>query len=147
MAGFEDAGGRGLRAELQADAGNEFADKERFDDVVVGTQFEADDAVGFRGARGEEDDGGLGEFGVVPDAFADIEAVGIGEHDVEQNQIGANSAAKVDGATPGLRAGEGEALFLEVVLEKRVKVGVVFDQNNSFCHGYLRLAVITLQKG
>ena len=49
-AGFQQAGGRGLGAELQLDARDQFADEKRLDDVIVGAQFQTDDAVGFGGA-------------------------------------------------------------------------------------------------
>ena len=41
-------------AQDRFDAGDEFAGGKRLGDVVVGAQFEAEDAVVFAGARGQE---------------------------------------------------------------------------------------------
>ncbi len=139
--------GARLRAELQLDARDQFADEERLDDVVVRAQFEADDAVGFRSARGQEDDRRLRQLGIVADALADIQPVGIGQHDVEQDEVGADPPAKVEGATAGLRPGEKKAFFFQVVLQQREEIGIVFDENNSFCHGTFSVTGYTLQKG
>ena len=57
---------------------------------------------------------------IVTDTFADIETIGIGKHDVEQNQIRADAAAEIQGTTAGLRARKSEALFFEVILQQRV---------------------------
>ena len=146
-AGFEQPRGRGLRAELELDARDQFADEERLDDVVVRAQLKADDAVGFGSARGEKNNRRLRQFGIVADPFADIEPVGIGQHDIEQDQVGPNPPAKVEGAPPGLRPGEKKAFFFEVVLQQREEIGVVFDEDNSFCHGTFSVAGFTLQEG
>ena len=133
--GLEDTRRRGLSTELQFNAGNHFANKERLDDVIVGAEFEAYDAIGFRRAGCQKDDGGLCEFGMIADAFADIETVGIGEHDIEQNEVGTEAAAQIDRAAASLGTGEAEAFLFEVVLKQRIEIGVVFDQYYSFTHG------------
>ena len=43
-------------AEDGFDAGGEFAGAERFDEVVVATDFEANDAVDLTGSGGKKDD-------------------------------------------------------------------------------------------
>src|SRR5262249_8653367 len=77
----------------------------------VGAQLQAHDAVGLTGSGGEEDHGDLGQIGIAANAFADVETVGIGEHDVEQDEIGSDLAAEVNGAAAGLKTGQGEAFF------------------------------------
>ncbi len=48
-AGFEEAGWRRLRPELKLDAGDQFADEERFNNIIVRAKLEPD-AVGFGSA-------------------------------------------------------------------------------------------------
>src|SRR4051794_40633598 len=67
-------------------------------------------------------------------AFADIKAVGIGQHDIEQNEVGTLPTAQVDCAFARLGADQRKSLFLEVVLEKSEEIGVVLYQCNFF-HG------------
>jgi len=65
-------------------AGDEFARAEGFADVVVCAEFEAEDAVGFFVLGGEHDDG----LGVLrAQGFEQFEAVGVGQADVEQEQV------------------------------------------------------------
>ena len=65
-------------------AGDEFARAEGFADVVVCAEFEAEDAVGFFVLGGEHDDG-LGMLRA--QGFEQFEAVGVGQADVEQEQV------------------------------------------------------------
>ena len=65
-------------------AGDEFARAERLADVVVCAEFEAEDAVGFFVLGGEHDDG----LGVLrAQGFEQFEAVGVGQADIEQEQV------------------------------------------------------------
>src|SRR5215471_17697745 len=116
-AGLQYADRRRLIAELQFDARDQLAHEERLDHVIVGAELQTDDAVGFAGAGGQEDHRGLREIRVLPDALADVQTVGIGKHDVEQDEVGTHLAAKLDGAAASLQAGERKALFFEVVFE------------------------------
>jgi len=70
------------------DAGDQFARGEGLGDVVVGTQFEAVDAVVLRRACGEEDDRNDAERGVQAEPAAEIEAITARHHDVEQEECG-----------------------------------------------------------
>jgi hypothetical protein len=63
------------------------------------------------------------------DALADVEAVRIRQHNVQQDQVRPFPTAKVDRAFPRLSAGHREPLLFQVVLEEGVQVGVVFDQD------------------
>jgi hypothetical protein len=84
---------------------------------------------------------------VIADALANIEAVGIRQHDIQQDEIGANAAAEVERATPGLRTSENETLFFQVVFKERKEIGIVFDQYYSFCHGTFSVPATALQRG
>ncbi len=126
--GFERTRRRRGSAKLELDTRDDFTHEEGFDNVIVGAEFEADNPVCFRRARGQKDNRNLRELGVVPDGFADVEPVGIGQHDIEQNQIGLCPSAEIDRAATALRTGEGKTLLLQVVFQQRVKVAVVFDE-------------------
>ena len=63
-------------------SGDELPGAERLHHVVVGPQFEADDAVGFVRARSEHHDR---RVRVLPDRTGDLEAVDAGQADVEQD--------------------------------------------------------------
>ena len=67
------------------------------------------------------------QLGMRPDALADVEAVRVGEHDVEDDQIGALAAAQFDGVFAGLGADHRESFLFQVVLDQGVQIGVVFN--------------------
>ncbi len=106
--------------------------KKRLDDVVVGAQFQADDAVSLRRTGCQEDDWNVSKFRVAANPLADIQSVGVREHDVEDHQIRAFLAAKVYCTLPCLCAYHLETLFFEVVFEKSEKVGIVFNEQDFF---------------
>ena len=130
-AGFQHTGGRGLRRgcapELQLDARDQLTHEEGLHHVVVGAQFQAHNAVRLRGSRRQKDDRGGGQFGILSDAFADIQAVGVRQHDIQQDEVGPHLPAQVQGPLSGLQSGQRKALLLEVVLQQREEVGVIFD--------------------
>ena len=61
------------------------AGAERLDDVVVGAELEADDAVGLLAAGGEHDDRDLG---ALAERAGDVVARPVGEHHVEEDEVG-----------------------------------------------------------
>ena len=78
-------------------------------------------------ARGQENDGSMRELGMRANGLADLQAVGIREHDVQNDEVGLFTAAEIDGALAGPGAGKGEAFLFQVVLDQREKVGVILD--------------------
>src|SRR5258705_6155908 len=79
-----------LRQSLRAaqyglDASEQFANGERFGDVIIGAELEADDLIYFLTARGEHDDGNGRPFGL--ELLAHIESAHAGHHDVENHQV------------------------------------------------------------
>src|SRR4051812_35845941 len=80
-------GGHGGAAQDGPDAGGHLAGAERLDDVVVGAELEPDHAVGLLAAGGQHDDRHLG---LPPDLAADVVARAVGEHEVEQDEVGAD---------------------------------------------------------
>ena len=79
-------GGDGARAaQDRADARDELAGAERLDDVVVGAELEAEHAVGLVAAGGEHDH----RHALVGAQLAQqVEARAVGEHDVEEHEVG-----------------------------------------------------------
>jgi hypothetical protein len=59
----------------------------------------------------------VGQFRVAADALADVQTVGIRQHDVQQNQIGPFAAAQLHCALAGLSSDERKPLFFKVVLK------------------------------
>ncbi len=71
-------------AQHAADAGDQFARAERFGDVVIAAEFETFDAVGFGGLGSQENDRRRGQDRSLPDVAAEFEAVGAGQHHIQQ---------------------------------------------------------------
>ncbi|GAA3206779.1 hypothetical protein GCM10020256_02000 [Streptomyces thermocoprophilus] len=78
------AGGALGAAGHRAHAGHQFAHAERFREIVVGSQFQAEHPVGLLAARAEDDDGHVGDLA---DAPADVDAVHVRQSQVEQDDI------------------------------------------------------------
>src|SRR5690606_1294309 len=86
-AGFSVGGGGtvplGTRSpQHRPDAGHHFGRAERVGDVVVGTQFQSDDAVHFRVPGGEEDDGDV-RLPLQP--AEDGQPIHVGQHYIQQD--------------------------------------------------------------
>ena len=69
---------------------------------------------------------------MAPQALADVQAVGVGEHDIQHDQVGTFAHAQLDGAFAGIRPDHLKAFPLEVVFQQRVKIDIIFDQQNFF---------------
>jgi len=123
------------------DAGGEFAGIEGFGEVIIGADFEADDAVDVITVSGEHDDrdGGGGA-----DLAEDLEAAHAGEHDVENDEgVGAGeSAAKADAAVvDGFGA---KALGDEVFGNEFAELDIVIDDQNA---GFERWGCVVRRHG
>jgi hypothetical protein len=119
-------------AEDGADAGGEFAGAERFSDVVVSTEFEADDAIDFAIACGEEEDGdgrGLAE------GAADVEAAHIGETDIEDEAVEGFGGEFGEGVATGGGIGDIEAFGSEGIPDGFGDGGFIFDNEDAAGHG------------
>src|SRR6266568_3980028 len=73
-------------AEHGLDAGYEFARAEGLGNVIVGSEFESENAVGFATFGRKENHGDHGERGVMTNTATEFEAITTGHHDVEQKQ-------------------------------------------------------------
>ncbi len=76
-----------MPAHERADARLQFADAERFGQVVVRTALEADDRVGLAVTRREHQDRSIDVRAALPRRAAERDAVEAREHDIEQQQI------------------------------------------------------------
>src|SRR5688572_208201 len=75
-------------ADHRADAGHELAGRERLRHVVVGAHLEAQHLVAFLGAARDHDHGDGAGVRLRLDAAADLPAVELRDHDVEEDQVG-----------------------------------------------------------
>ena len=80
-------GGRRAAADDRLHSQQELADAERLDDVVVGTELEADHPIDLFPLRRHHDDRDVLRGKVALQRFADLEARQIGEHEVEEEHV------------------------------------------------------------
>src|SRR5438477_9482273 len=115
----------------RADPGDELARREGLGHVVVGADLEAEDLVTLLDAAGDHDDGNGAGLGVLLEATADLPAVQLGHHDVEQDEVGARLVRLPDGL--GASGGDDDVVtFLaEVVAEELRDVALVLDDEHA----------------
>ncbi len=77
--------------------------------------------------------------------LADIQAIGIRQHDVQDDEFRTLPAAQFQRAFAGLRADHGKPLFFQVVLDQRIEIRVVFDQHD-FLHLISRVTDVDVTK-
>ena len=117
------------------DAGHEFARVEGLGQIVVGAEFEADDAIDLVALGCQHDDRGL-VLGAAQ-APADGKAVLARQHEVEHDEVVELARQRLVhrfGAVDGLGC---EALLREVALEELAQAQVVVDDENlvfAGCH-------------
>ncbi len=117
-----------VAAEQGADAGDQLAHAEWFPEVVVGAQFQADDAVRFLATGGEHEHRGGGGL---PDLAQDIEAAEPGQHPVEHDQVHALAGVQVErGAAIG-GAEDMVAGGFQLPGNDLGQLASVFDQENA----------------
>ena len=100
----------GLAAELKLDPGDQFPHEEWLHNVVVRADLQTHDPVRFGGPRRQEDNRDGGQIGIFANSLADIQPVGIRQHDVEQDEIGPHLPAEFDGALASLLPGQRDSL-------------------------------------
>ena len=115
-------------------ASEELEEGKRLGQVVVGAGVEALDDVGESVTGGEHEDGSL--FAAEPEAFGDFEAVGAGEHDVEEDEVKGAAAGKLEGGATIAGKVDGVGLFAEATDQEVGHFGVVFDDQD--VHGSSR---------
>ena len=75
--------------EVTANDLEKIGDPEGFDEVIGGAKFQALSDVLLCDQGGEQDDGGVIEFGGLPDVTKHVETVEFGHHHVTDNESGA----------------------------------------------------------
>ena len=122
-------GGFVFPADHGADTGEEFGEDEWFDEIIIGAEFEAGDAILGRVLGGEEEDHGAGAL--FAKLTKDGEAIDFGQHDVEDDDIVPAVAGVPEG---GLAIGgfvDGESGFAETLNEGFAKGLKIFDDEQS----------------
>ena len=109
------------------DAGDQLAQPERLDDVVVGAELEADDSIRFLAARGHDDDRHLRPLA---QPAADVEAVHVRKAQVEEDDVGLRRRESLG---TGRRARHVETLPAEPFGQR--KGDRVFVLDNQDLHG------------
>ncbi len=135
------AGGLGA-AEEDADAGEEFATAEGFGEVVVGACVEGGDLGGLVALDGEDEDGRVTPFA---EAAEDVEAVHVGQAEVEDDGVGALDGGFVEAeggvfgfahpVAAGLKRDAEEAADLDFVVDDED-----FGFGGAVCHSLGTLA-------
>ena len=104
---------------------------ERLDQVVVGAGPQATDLLLDLALRGEHDDRDVaGRPFLGPDLRRDLVAVELGQHDVEQDQVGRLGAPQAEALGTVRRDDDLVAFLLQRVLEQALNVRVVVDDEN-----------------
>ncbi len=125
-------GGGGWGGVVGVEEGDEVVDVDGFVEDVAAGDFELEVAVGV-GCGGDEDDG----FVLVEEEFCEVVAMHAGEVDVEEGEVEAGFAGEVDSFFGG-GVGDGVVSFSgDEALEASAKEGVVFDDEDEFCHGHI----------
>ena len=124
---------RGERGERAAqdrfDAREQLREGERLDDVVVGAAAEPLDPRRQVAARGHDDDGHRTK---PPDARADLEAVGVGQAEIQQHEVRrARLRHLVEGLGGGDSAARAVAAFGQPIAQRGREGIVVFDDQDA----------------
>lgn len=123
-------GDGGATAQEGADAGKEFLAAEGFDQVIVGAEVEAADAILDAASGGEDEDGAVEAES--PQVTAEGEAVEAGEHEIEKDQVGLAVGGEGEAS---LAVGGGEdavAVPGEAVVEHGAHGRFVLDDEDAF---------------
>jgi len=124
--------GRLRAAEQRFDAGDELSGAEGLGDVIVGTHFEADDAVGFVAARREHQDGQAIQRFVLADFAANVQAGHFGKHEIEKEKIGRRFFQGGE-AAGAVESGTDLKPFVgKVVADEFDNVAIVFNNKYAF---------------
>ena len=114
------------------DARGELLDRERLRHVVVGPELEPEHLVALVALRRQDDDRDAGV--VLAHRLAHLEAVELGQHQVEEHEIGLLVEGLLDRLLAVLRDVDGVALEAEASLEAEPDRGVVLDDQDAGRH-------------
>src|SRR5207237_4318951 len=114
-----------------ADARDELAWRERLGHVIVGAHLEAEDLVALLDAAGDHDHGDVLGLDVLLEAATYLPAVELGDHDVEQHQVGMNLTRLLERVRSGGRDHDVVAFLGEVVANEVRDVPLVFHDEHA----------------
>jgi hypothetical protein len=123
---------RGLAATQDGlNAQRQLAHAEGLDHVVVCAQLEADHAVDLFAARRQHDHGRGTRRGRLLQLLAHVRTAQVGQHQVEQDQVGVQLFDEPQTVTTGTSGRHFVPRLSQVVFEDRENVLLVFDYQNS----------------
>jgi len=115
-------------AEDGVDTGNQLAHAERLGQIVVGADFETDDAIDFFAARSEHDHGDIGLAAQAPENF---ESIDVGQVDIQQDRGGPVTSTLFDALLAELRRAEVESFLREGPAQQLHHFAIVIDDQDS----------------
>lgn len=119
-----------------AKAGEQFARRKCFGQIIVRADFEADDAVRLLAAAGEHEDRrvrGAAEF------FEDLEAIHAREHDIEDDGVGSFAEGEFEAVGAGVGQGNVVAHRHEIFADEAAELAVVIDDEDAGAAGRFSL--------
>ena len=125
--------GRGA-AQQGLDAGQQFTRFKGLGQVVVGTEFQADDAVHRLAARGEHEQRQASRAWLAAQFTREIQAVAIGQHQVQQQGVEAGLTKQVTPAGQRRRGAHFKAVLAQVAADHFGQAQVVVDEQQVACH-------------
>src|SRR6185369_3770174 len=123
-------------AEEGPDPGRQLAQAEWLRDVVVGAQLEPDDLIELRALCREHHDRHA-RFG--PDDPADLDAGELGQHEVQEDQVGPVPPEARERFSAVGRLDHPESLRIECVRERLAERRLVLDDEDRSCHSPPRI--------
>ena len=114
-------------AQHSLDPGDQFPGGEGFGDVVVGAQFQAQDAIVFPRPGGEKDDRNGAESGIAAQTAAHIEAVSARNHDVQKEEHGRLALGVGDQVCRGAVDAYTKTCGFQMMLYQTGNIRIIFE--------------------
>ena len=132
-------------AQDRLDPRHQLRERERLDDVVIGTGRQPADAVGFLASRRQHDNRDRPRFGLRSQAAAQLNAGNLRQHPVEDNQIRPLLGNQDLGLFPALSMRDAEAFCLQIVAQHLGERLLVLDDQDTCSHALTISAVIRFE--
>ena len=138
--------GEGLQAQQGTDARIQFGHVDWLVKEIVGSGFDAADAMTLIRQAGDKNDGNQARLRARFDFVTDFEAIAAGHHDVEENQVRIERRTGVEGVISV--AGRAHVIFLppQQQLQAAAHVNIVIDDKDFPVHE-IPLILIELNNG
>jgi hypothetical protein len=128
-----------------AQAGEELVHRERLGQVIVGALIEATDAIALVAAGRQHDDRRVARLAARAQPAADFDPRNLGQHPVEQDEIGADLVGEKQGLFAVARQRNAIAFLLEIVFEQKRQRFLVLDDQNVRNHRSSRPSEIRIR--